>query len=356
MLGTPDGHNSAGIPVVRFEESAYAALEGRRAVVLGGAGFVGSHLCERMLALGARVTCIDNFITGSPDNVAHLGGPFDVQQADISSHLDVPGPVDYVLHLATPASPVSYQRYPIETLDAGSLGTRKALELATEKGASFLLASTSEVYGSPAVNPQPESYWGHVNPTGPRSMYDESKRFAEALTVAWGRQHGLPIRIARLFNTYGPRMRFDDGRVIPEFMRSALLGVPLPVHGDGNQTRSLCYVGDTVEGLIRLLLTGYESPVNIGRPEEVTMINLARVVQKVVGRHPGVTFLDRPGDDPQVRKPDTRIAEEVLGWTATTSIADGLKRSLGWFESGVERHHKSTVIELHVDLTEEHAI
>ncbi len=310
-------------------------FEGAHAVVLGGAGFLGSHLCERLLAAGARVTAIDNFITGTPDNVSHLVGRdgFTLVSYDVTNFLHLPGDVDFILHFASPASPVDYLRWPIQTMKVGSLGTHKALGLARAKGARLLLASTSEVYGDPTVNPQPESYWGNVNPVGPRGVYDEAKRFAEALTLAYHRQHGVDVRIARIFNTYGPRMRMEDGRAIPAFFSAALRDQPLPVHGDGNQTRSLCYVDDEVEGLLRLLLSDHAGPVNIGNPQEVTMLELAEAVQDAVGCHPGLAFHPRPTDDPMVRRPDTTLAERVLGWKAEVPLAEGLGRTAGWFRS-----------------------
>ncbi len=310
-------------------------FEGAHAVVLGGAGFLGSHLCERLLAAGGRVTAIDNFITGTPDNVSHLVGRdgFTLVSYDVTNFLHLPGDVDFILHFASPASPVDYLRWPIQTMKVGSLGTHKALGLARAKGARLLLASTSEVYGDPTVNPQPESYWGNVNPVGPRGVYDEAKRFAEALTLAYHRQHGVEVRIARIFNTYGPRMRMEDGRAIPAFFSAALRDQPLPVHGDGNQTRSLCYVDDEVEGLLRLLLSDHAGPVNIGNPQEVTMLELAEAVQDAVGCHPGLAFHPRPTDDPMVRRPDTTLAERLLGWKAEVPLAEGLGRTAGWFRS-----------------------
>ncbi|MEX0659408.1 MAG: UDP-glucuronic acid decarboxylase family protein [Egibacteraceae bacterium] len=311
------------------------ALRGANVVVLGGAGFLGSHLCDRLVALGAAVTVIDNFITGDPDNLAHLTGRpgFRLVQYDVTDFLHVPGPVDHILHFASPASPVDYLRWPIQTLKVGSLGTHKALGLARAKGARLLLASTSEVYGDPQVNPQPETYWGNVNPVGPRGVYDEAKRFAEALCLAYHRQHGVAVRIARIFNTYGPTMRVDDGRAVPAFFAAALRDEPLPVFGDGTQTRSLCYVDDEVEGLLRLLVADHTGPVNIGNPREVTILELAQAVQDAVGCHPGVALHPTPTDDPRVRRPDTTLAEQLLGWRATIDLADGLARTVPWFRS-----------------------
>jgi dTDP-glucose 4,6-dehydratase len=302
-------------------------------VVTGGAGFVGSWLCERLLDLGLEVVCVDNFVTGSKDNIADLGGRpgFSILEQDVSVDLPVEGPVDWVLHLACPASPLDYLRLPIETMLVGSQGTRNALDLAHRTGARFLLASTSEVYGDPAEHPQPETYWGNVNPIGPRSVYDESKRFAEALTTAYRKALGVDTAIVRIFNTYGPRMRLNDGRAIPAFMSQALAGEPLTVAGDGGQTRSLCYVEDTVDGLVAMTASGHPGPVNIGSQDEMTMLELAERVRTLSGSASTVRFVDLPVDDPRLRRPDTRLAETVLGWRPRVSIEDGLKRTLEWF-------------------------
>ncbi len=310
-------------------------FDGSHVVVLGGAGFLGSHLCERLVVAGARVTAVDNFLTGDADNIAHLVGHnrFRLVAYDVTDFLHVPGPVDHILHFASPASPMDYLRHPIQTLKVGSLGTHKALGLARVKRARFLLASTSEVYGDPLVNPQPETYWGNVNPVGPRGVYDEAKRFAEALTLAYHRQHRVDVRIARIFNTFGERMRVDDGRAVPAFFTAALRGQPLPIQGDGLQTRSLCYVEDEVEGLLRLLLSDYVGPVNIGNPHEVTILELAEAVQDAVGLYPGVTHLPAAEDDPKVRRPDTALAERVLGWKAQVSLEEGLRRTAPWFRN-----------------------
>jgi dTDP-glucose 4,6-dehydratase len=315
----------------------FPELEGKHAVVLGGSGFLGSHICTWMVYSGASVTCIDNMITGSAANVGHLLGNrnFKLLDYDVTDYLHVPGEVHFVLNFASPASPVDYLRWPIHTLKVGSIGTHKGLGLALDKGATFFLASTSEVYGDPLVNPQPETYWGNVNPVGPRGVYDEAKRFAEALTLAYHRQHGLPTRIVRIFNTFGPRMRGHDGRAIPAFFAAALRNEPLPVHGDGSQTRSLCYVDDLIDGILRLLISDCVDPVNLGNPEEVTMLQLAEMVQDVVGNHPGVQFLPRPVDDPTVRRPDTTRAEEVLGWKPQISLHAGLEKTLPWFRGTV---------------------
>jgi len=311
----------------------FRELEGKHAVVMGGAGFLGSHVCTWLVYSGAQVTCIDNLITGQAQNVAHLMGDrkFRLIDYDVTDYLHVPGEVDYVMNFASPASPVDYLKWPIHTLKVGAFGTHKGLGLAYHKGARFFLASTSEVYGDPLVNPQSETYWGNVNPIGPRGVYDEAKRFAEAMTLAYNREHGVDTRIVRIFNTYGPRMRADDGRAVPAFFKAALQNRPLPVFGDGSQTRSLCYVDDEVEGILRLLLSDETGPVNVGNPEEVTMLELAETVQDVVGNHPGIEFLPRPTDDPTVRRPDTTKAERVLGWKAQVTLREGLGRTLPWF-------------------------
>jgi dTDP-glucose 4,6-dehydratase len=308
-------------------------LNGSRVVVLGAAGFLGSHLCERLLELGANVTAIDNFITGRSTNLDHLVGSGELRLVsyDVTDFLHVPGHVDAILHFASPASPVDYLKWPIQTLKVGSLGTHKALGLARAKDARFLLASTSEVYGDPKVSPQPEDYWGNVNPIGPRGVYDEAKRFAEALALAYHREHGVKVRIARIFNTYGIRMRVDDGRAVPAFFNAALRNEPLPVHGDGSQTRSLCYVDDEIDGLLRLLVSDEVGPVNIGNPEEHTILELAQMIQDVVGNHPGIDHHPRPIDDPTVRRPDITLARRVLDWEPKIPLADGLARTLPWF-------------------------
>jgi dTDP-glucose 4,6-dehydratase len=323
---------------------------GSRVVVTGGAGFVGSWLCERLLADGADVVCIDSLVTGTRDNVRHLeerpprSGAFTFVEADVCGPLpDVveSRPVDAVLHLASIASPVHYQRLPIETLRSGSVGTIAVLELAQRHGARFLLASTSEVYGDPEVHPQPESYWGHVNPVGPRSVYDESKRFAEAITMAYRRDRGVDTAIARIFNTYGPRMALDDGRVVPAFVTQALAGEPLTVFGEGTQTRSLCWVEDTVDGLVRLARSAEPGPVNVGGDRETTMLELAELVRDLVGSRSAIRFLDLPEDDPKVRRPDCTLARELLGWEPTTAVEDGLKQTIAWVERRLDRQHEA---------------
>jgi dTDP-glucose 4,6-dehydratase len=310
---------------------ALQSLAGSRVVVTGGAGFVGSWMCERLLAEGAHVWCVDSLLTGSRDNVAHLRSEdFTFVEADVSDGIPVTGPVDLVLHLASLASPVHYHRWPFETLRVGSVGTTNALDLAATHGARFLLASTSEVYGDPLKHPQRESYWGHVNPIGPRSVYDEAKRFSEAVTSAYRRSRGVSTVIARIFNTYGPRMAVADGRVVPTFVQQALDGEPLTVAGDGSQSRSLCYVEDTVEGLLRLALSDCAGPVNIGNDAETTVLELAETIIGLTGSSSSVRYVDLPEDDPRVRRPDLTAARTQLGWTPTTPLEPGLKQTVGW--------------------------
>ncbi len=306
-----------------------------RTLITGGAGFLGSHLCERMLAEGHDVVCFDNFITGSPDNVAHLfGSPhFHLVEHDVTEYIYVEGPLDYVLHFASPASPIDYLKLPIQTLKVGALGTHKALGLAKHKGARFLLASTSEVYGDPLVHPQPESYWGHVNPVGIRGVYDEAKRFAEALTMAYQRYHGLETRIVRIFNTYGPRMRLDDGRALPAFMGQALHGEPVTVFGDGSQTRSFCYVDDLVDGIYRLLMSDEREPTNIGNPEEISIRQFAEEVVALTGSASRIIEHPLPADDPKVRQPDITKAQARLGWAPQVPREQGLRRTLAYFQA-----------------------
>jgi dTDP-glucose 4,6-dehydratase len=305
-----------------------------RTLVTGGAGFLGSHLCDRLLQAGHDVLCIDNLITGDLANIAHLFGKaaFRFIKHDVTEYLFVDGPLDHVLHFASPASPVDYLRLPIQTLKVGSLGTHKALGLAKAKGARFLLASTSEVYGDPQVHPQPEGYWGHVNPVGPRGVYDEAKRFAEALTMAYHRSHGVDTRIARIFNTYGPRMRPHDGRVVSNFCLQALQGEPLTLYGEGTQTRSFCFVTDTVEGLYRLLGSAEVDPVNIGNPAEFTIRELVATLGRVLGRALPVVTQPLPQDDPRVRQPDITRARERLGWAPTVDLETGLRATLRHFQ------------------------
>jgi dTDP-glucose 4,6-dehydratase len=308
-----------------------------RVVVTGGAGFLGSHLCESMIARGCEVVALDNLLTGSAGNIAHLvpDERFRFTRCDVTDYVHVPGQVDLVLHFASPASPVDYLRLPIETLKVGSIGTLHALGLAREKKARFLLASTSETYGDPQVHPQPESYWGHVNPVGPRGVYDEAKRYAEALTRAYRTHRGVDTTIVRIFNTFGPRMRPDDGRAIPTFIRQALAGEPLTVAGDDSQTRSVCYVDDLVEGVLRLASSDHPGPVNIGNPTEMSVLELARLVLDVSGSRSSIEFIPRPQDDPHVRQPDITLAREVLGWEPEVDITDGLARTVEWFREQV---------------------
>ncbi|WP_457208398.1 UDP-glucuronic acid decarboxylase family protein [Nocardioides sp. P5_C9_2] len=309
-----------------------------RVVVTGGAGFLGSHLCERLLAEEHRVTCVDSFLTGRPENVAHLAEHpgFDLVEADVTEGLPVTGRVDVVLHLASPASPADYLRLPVETLHVGAVGTLHALTLAREHAARFLVASSSEVYGDPRVHPQPESYWGHANPVGPRSVYDEAKRFAESLTTAFRTTHGVDTAIVRLFNTFGPRLRVDDGRAVPTFIRQALRGEPLTVTGDGSQTRSLCYVDDAVEGLLRLVRSGHPGPMNLGNPREMSVLDLALLVRDLAGSTSEIAFVPRPVDDPTVRRPDIALAGRELGWRPVVPLEEALMRTIRWYRDRPE--------------------
>jgi dTDP-glucose 4,6-dehydratase len=305
-----------------------------RTVITGGAGFVGSHLCERFLAEGCEVICVDNLLTGHRRNIEHLlGNPhFQFIEHNISESLHLDGPVDSVLHFASPASPVDYLEHAIPTLKVGALGTHNALGLAKAKDARFLLASTSEVYGDPEVHPQREDYWGHVNPIGPRGCYDEAKRFAEAITMAYHRYHGVKTHIVRIFNTYGPRMRLNDGRVLPAFMGQALRGEPLTVFGRGDQTRSFCYVSDLIEGIYRLLQVDFAEPVNLGNPSEMTVLELAREILALVpGTTSTIDFRELPQDDPRRRRPDITRAQQLLGWTPRVERAEGFPKTLEYF-------------------------
>jgi dTDP-glucose 4,6-dehydratase len=305
-------------------------------LVTGGAGFLGSHLCDELLRRGKRVLCVDNVETGSLDNIAHIRVPeFRFVHANIIEPYFVDEQVDVVYHFASPASPIDYLRLPLHTLKVGSHGTHHTLGLAKQHRARFLIASTSEVYGDPQVHPQPESYWGHVNPIGPRGVYDEAKRYAEALTMAYHRQQGVDTTIARIFNTYGPRMRPNDGRAIPTFLRQALQDRPLTVFGDGSQTRSFCYVSDLIDGIIRLAESGHHHPVNIGNPDEYTLLQLAEAVIECTGSRSSVVHEALPIDDPQVRRPDTTLAREILGWEPTVPLRDGLTRTIE--ESGIQK-------------------
>lgn len=309
----------------------------QRILITGGAGFLGSHLCERLIADDCHVVCVDNFITGSATNVQSLiGHPrFELIQYDVTNYLHVNGQLDAVMHFASPASPIDYLKYPIQTLKVGSLGTHKALGLAKAKGARFLLASTSEVYGDPLTHPQPEVYWGNVNPVGIRGVYDEAKRFAEALTMAYHRYHNVDTRIVRIFNTYGPRMRINDGRAIPAFVSQALRGEPITVFGDGSQTRSVCYVNDLVDGIVRLLRSNEVYPVNIGNPDELTMLQLATEIRELVGSKSEIVFKPLPEDDPKIRQPDCTRAQTILGWQATVNRKEGLQRTIEYFREAL---------------------
>jgi dTDP-glucose 4,6-dehydratase len=307
----------------------------KTAVVTGGAGFLGSHLCERLLAEGMAVVCVDNLVTGKRENVAHLDGGRHLRFLlhDVSRPIEIDGPVEYILHFASPASPIDYLELPIQTLKVGSLGTHNSLGLAKAKGARLLLASTSEVYGDPLVHPQPETYWGNVNPVGPRGVYDEAKRFAEAMTMAYHRVHGLETRIVRIFNTYGPRMRPNDGRVVPAFIQQALGGEPMSVFGNGSQTRSFCFVDDLVEGIFRLLMSDEVEPVNIGNPHEMTILEFAERIRGLVGSSSPIAFKPLPVDDPKTRQPDISKARRLLAWEPRVPLDHGLGRTIDYFRA-----------------------
>jgi dTDP-glucose 4,6-dehydratase len=306
-----------------------------RAVVTGAAGFLGSHLCERLLAESWEVAAFDSLLTGSPSNLkgilSHPG--FEFERYNVTNYLWVDGPVDWILHFASPASPRDYLDHPIPTLKVGALGTFRALGLAKAKGAGLLLASTSEVYGDPKVHPQPESYWGHVNPVGPRGVYDEAKRYAEAMAMAYHREHGIPVKIVRIFNTYGPRMRKRDGRAVPNFIAQALKGEPITVHGDGSQTRSLCYVDDLIEGIWRFLGSDLLGPMNLGNPEEAKILELAELIATLAGSRSEVVFVDRPVDDPEVRCPDITLAVKTTGWQPQVTLTEGLGKTIAWAQT-----------------------
>jgi dTDP-glucose 4,6-dehydratase len=306
-----------------------------RIVVSGAAGFIGSHMCDRLLGEGHSVVALDSFLTGAPRNIAHLKGKpgFEFREQDITETFTVEGPVDSVVNMASPASPKDYLDHPIETLNVGSIGSRNMLGLALAKGARYLVTSTSECYGDPLVHPQVETYWGNVNPVGPRSCYDESKRFAEAITMAYHRKHGVRTNIARIFNTYGPRMKLDDGRVVPAFLDQALRGDPMTVYGSGSQTRSFCYVSDLVDGLFRLMQSDERYPVNLGNPIEMTILEFAEHIRRMTGTKSHITFEPLPEDDPKQRKPDISKAKRVLGWEPRVALEDGLRETITYFQS-----------------------
>ena len=306
----------------------------KTAVVTGGAGFLGSHLSDRLLAEGFKVIAIDNLITGNTDNIEHLAGNPDFKfiRHNVSEYIFAPGPVDYVFHFASPASPIDYLEHPIPTLKVGALGTHNTLGLAKDKGATFLLASTSECYGDPLEHPQSEDYWGHVNPIGPRGVYDEAKRFAEAMTMAYHRFHGMDTKIVRIFNTYGPRMRLRDGRVVPAFISQALNNEPLTVFGDGSQTRSFCYVSDLIDGIFRLALSDFHEPVNIGNPGEMTILDFAQKILGLTGSTAQIVFKPLPVDDPRVRQPDISRAKRLLGWQPKVDFESGVRETIGYFK------------------------
>ncbi len=309
-----------------------------RILITGGSGFIGSHLCDYLLERGHQVICMDNLSTGSVDNISHINHPnFTFIKHDVTNYIYVSGPLDYILHFASPASPVDYLEMPIQTLKVGSLGTHKALGLALAKKAVFLLASTSEVYGDPLVHPQQETYWGNVNPVGPRGVYDEAKRFAEAMAMAYHRYHGAQVRIARIFNTYGPRMRLRDGRAVPNFITQALRNEPITIFGSGSQTRSFCFISDLVEGLYRLLMSDAREPVNIGNPGEYTVLALAEMIKEMTGSSSPLVNNPLPVDDPRVRQPDITRARELLGWAPTVDIRRGLSLTIDYFREHLDR-------------------
>jgi len=318
-------------------KSAGKGAANLRAVVTGGAGFLGSHLCDYLIEKGWEVLCLDNLVTGTDSNVSHLlsHARFKFARQDVSQYIDVPGPVDAVLHFASPASPPDYLKFPIQTLKVGALGTHNTLGLAMAKKAKFLLASTSECYGDPEISPQPETYWGRVNPIGPRGVYDEAKRFAEAMTMAYHRYHNVDTRIVRIFNTYGPRMRLNDGRALPNFLYQALVGEPITVYGDGSQTRSFCYVSDLIEGIYRLLESREHEPVNIGNPQEITILEFAERVRALVGSQAPIVFKPLPQDDPKQRCPDIAKARRILNWEPKVNLGEGLKITYEFFRQQV---------------------
>ncbi|WP_445475054.1 UDP-glucuronic acid decarboxylase family protein [Methanococcoides methylutens] len=305
-----------------------------KSIVTGGAGFLGSHLCDLLIEKGHEVICIDNLVTGNTRNIDHINSDrFTYLKHDITKPIYFGDKIDYIFHLASPASPVDYLELPIQTLKVGALGTYNMLGLAKEQGARFLIASTSEVYGDPLVNPQPESYWGNVNPIGPRGVYDEAKRYAEAMTMAYHRYHGIDTRIVRIFNTYGPRMRAHDGRVVPNFINQALKGEDITVYGDGSQTRSFCYVSDLIDGIYRLMMSDFTEPVNIGNPAEMSVLEFAKEVLEIIGTDSRIVFEQLPVDDPKVRRPDISRAKDVLGWEPKVGLGDGLKMTVEYFKN-----------------------
>ena len=311
----------------------------KRTLVTGGAGFLGSHLCDALLKEGHEVICMDNLITGSMDNIAHIQSDrFHFMNHDVTRHIEVEGPLDNVFHFASPASPFDYLEFPIQTLKVGSLGTHNALGVAKEKQATFMIASTSEVYGDPLEHPQKETYWGNVNPIGPRGVYDEAKRFAEAITLAYHRTHGVDTRIVRIFNTYGPRMRLNDGRAIPNFLSQALTGQDITVFGDGSQTRSFCYVSDLIAGIVLLLKSGHNNPVNIGNPIEMTLLEMAEKILQVTGSESKIVFKPLPEDDPKVRQPDIGLARKLLGWEPKVKLEEGLRITVDYFRKSIDAH------------------
>src|SRR3989441_107821 len=336
MPGSPSACAGSASNTTRSAAVPSCPPDAMRVLVTGGAGFIGSHLCEFLLGRGAEVVCLDHLITGTGENIEHLRGRpgFAFVRHDVTEYIGVDGPVDQILHFASPASPVDYLELPIQTLKVGALGTYRGLGLAKAKRARFLLASTSEVYGDPEIHPQPEDYWGNVNPIGPRGVYDEAKRYAEALTMAYHRQQGVNTCIVRIFNTYGSRMRPHDGRAIPTFLRQALASRPVTVFGDGSQTRSFCYVSDLIRGMIALAESGYHDPVNLGNPDEFTLLELAEVVRELTGSSSEIIYEALPIDDPKQRRPDITLARELLGWSPEVSLRDGLQRTIE--ESGIE--------------------
>lgn len=307
-----------------------------RTLVTGGAGFLGSHLCDALLQAGHEVICMDNLITGNMDNLAHIDSDrFHFMNHDVTRHIDVKGPIDNVFHFASPASPVDYLEFPIQTMKVGSLGTHNALGVAKAKQTRFMIASTSEIYGDPLEHPQKETYWGNVNSIGPRGVYDEAKRFSEAITMAYHRTHGLDTRIIRIFNTYGPRMRIKDGRAIPNFMVQALTGQDLTVYGDGSQTRSFCFVSDLIDGIVRLMKSGHHDPVNIGNPIEISLLEMAEKILQVTGSKSKIVFKPLPEDDPKVRQPDITLARSLLGWEPWVNLEEGLRATLDYFRTSI---------------------